>query len=121
MTDEELAARIEELESVARYGKPAEAAKAALELAKLKSSELYESFKAEMDIDEGHLSGRPQTPTKNLETSVRTPLSKADKAKSKMNNLHVSLNIDDALSTLGYTKAQIRQFHSNYDNPTRKP
>ena len=63
MDTEKLKARIEELELISMYGEPAEAAKAAQELAKLKSSELYKQFKAEMgyDVDEGYPFENTQT------------------------------------------------------------
>lgn len=118
MNDKELMGKIEELELISIYGEPAEAAQAAQELAKLKSSDLYKNFIADMDMDYGNFERGERVHTNGLEKSVQEPL----RAKVQIyGKTHTSLHIDDALSTLGYTQADIQKYHRTYDNPTRKP
>lgn len=115
MDTEKLKARIEELELISMYGEPAEAAQAAQELAKLKSSELYKQFKAEMgyDVDEGYPYGNTQT---NSDDVLKSRIMVHGKT-------HTSLNIFDALRTMGYSEAEIKTYckenRLKYEAPPR--
>jgi len=115
MNHDELEAKIEELELISMYGEPAEAANAAQELAKLKSSELYKQFKADMgyDVDEGY-------PFENTQTNSDDMLKSRIQVHGKT---HTSLNIFDALRTMGYSEAEIKTYckenRMKYEAPPR--
>ena len=115
MNPDELKAKIEELELISLYGEPVEAAKAAQELAKLKSSALYEQYLADVvyDVDEGY-------------PFQSTQFGSDDALKSRIQvhgRTHSSLNIFDALRTMGFSEAEIKTYckenRMKYEAPPR--
>ena len=105
MTPDELNAKIEELELIAEYGSPVEAAKAAKELAKLKSSQLYQDYSAEMGYDSDNTN---YSPYQNAKADTGDDVLKAKVQIS--GRTHTSLNIFDALRTMGYSESEIKVY-----------
>lgn len=125
MDEQELLERIADLELEAEYGEPAEAAKAAMELAKCQNQlarlhgyDNYFEYKNSVGFDSNSTSygrGKKPTPQGMYSDADETGISKTgavsdlDIARQEVfGNTHHSLNYCDALRTMDYSEATIK-------------